>query len=148
MFSDDVAGQPSEQLSGRPATPQSPGKLVLVLYATEYGFSEEVGVALVGRLTETGYQPRLLSTRDYERIQWPHEQVALCVFSTSGDGVPPTDAWPFMEYLTQSSPDLSHLQFSVLALGDSNYPHFCRCGRTLHSRCVCVRQISIIIAGY
>ena len=102
-------------------------------------------MALVGRLAEAGYQPRLLSARDHERVQWPREQAALCVFSTSGDGVPPTDSWPFMEYLSQGSPDLSHLHFSVLGLGDSNYPHFCRCGRTLHSRCVCVtvRQTSL-----
>ena len=31
-------------------------------------------------------QPRVVNARDYELLNWEHEQVALCVFSTSGDG--------------------------------------------------------------
>lgn len=113
---------------------QGPGKQVLVLYGTEYGFSEEVGVAVRDRLLQEGYQPRALNARDYGRVSWGQEQVLLCAFSTSGDGVPPTEARAFMDYLCSQSSGFSHLCFSVLALGDSNYPHFCRCGRTLHSK--------------
>ena len=31
-------------------------------------------------------QPRVVNACDYELLNWEHEQVALCVFSTSGDG--------------------------------------------------------------
>ena len=115
-------------------TGRGSGKLVLVLYGTEYGFSEEVGVAVRDRLLREGYLPRVLNARDYGRVDWAQEQVLLCVFSTSGDGVPPTETRAFMEHLSKQSSGFSHLYFSVLALGDSNYPHFCRCGRTLHSK--------------
>ena len=54
-------------------------------------------------------------------------------------GVPPTDAREFVQWLNQlssssSSSFLSHLKYSVLALGDSSYVHFCRAGQTLDNR--------------
>jgi hypothetical protein len=49
-----------------------------------------------------------------------------------GDGVPPTEARDFCDWLTAGTPgDLSHLRYSVLALGDTSYAHFCRCGKSL-----------------
>ncbi len=61
-------------------------------------------------------------------------QAVLIVSSTTGDGVPPTDARDWLEDLVakdRSSYDLSHLRYSVLALGDSNYTHYCKTGRTI-----------------
>ena len=50
-------------------------------------------------------------------------------------GVPPTNSRQFFDLLnSEHAPELSHLHYSVLALGDYNYPHFCRTGRTLDSR--------------
>jgi len=49
-------------------------------------------------------------------------------------GVPPTDAREFYRYMLETEVDLGHLKFSVLALGDSNYPQYCKTGRTLHDR--------------
>jgi sulfite reductase alpha subunit-like flavoprotein len=48
--------------------------------------------------------------------------------------VPPTDAREWLEDLVgkdRSSYDLSHIHYSVLALGDSNYTHYCKTGRTI-----------------
>lgn len=84
-------------------------------------------------------------------------QVVFVVCSTTGDGVPPTDAREWLEDLVakdrcvpsprawrfraladvpntiRSSYDLAHLRFSVLALGDSNYTHYCKTGRTIEA---------------
>lgn len=49
-------------------------------------------------------------------------------------GVPPSDSRDFFDYLSSNKLDLSHLQFAVLALGDTAYPHFCRAGKTLDAR--------------
>jgi sulfite reductase (NADPH) flavoprotein alpha-component len=49
-----------------------------------------------------------------------------------GDGVPPTEAREFCDWLfAGKAGPLGHLAYSVLALGDRSYPHFCRCGRRL-----------------
>jgi len=56
------------------------------------------------------------------------------VCSTTGDGVPPTDSRPFHDWVHQSDLDLSHLSFSVLALGDTAYPYFCRAGLAFSER--------------
>lgn len=50
-------------------------------------------------------------------------------------GAVPTDARHFMDWLESAKcPDISHIHYSVLALGDSNYPHYCACGKKLDAR--------------
>ncbi|XP_048746472.2 NADPH oxidoreductase A-like [Ostrea edulis] len=117
------------------------GRQILVLYGTEYGFSEEVARKLFDRLSaestqrETLWQPRLLNVKHYSHIRWSEEQLCLLLISTSGDGVPPTDAQPFYEMMMNSSCEkISHLQYAVLAMGDSNYPQFCKTGMSLDER--------------
>lgn len=56
------------------------------------------------------------------------------ICSTTGDGVPPTDAREFVESFVKKKKadfDLSALRYAALALGDKNYPHYCRTGRVL-----------------
>jgi sulfite reductase (NADPH) flavoprotein alpha-component len=54
----------------------------------------------------------------------------LMVVSTYGDGEPPDDAVPFWETVVHGNGlDLRGVKFSVLALGNTTYDHFCKCGR-------------------
>lgn len=63
------------------------------------------------------------------------EQLLLVVCSTQGDGIPPSDARPFCEWLLESTNiDLRHLKYSVCALGDKSYTHFCNCGRQIDAK--------------
>jgi sulfite reductase (NADPH) flavoprotein alpha-component len=61
-------------------------------------------------------------------IEWEQEQVVICICSTYGDGVPPTRARPCFDSFDANPLKLDHISFSVLALGDSSYPHFARAG--------------------
>ena len=72
---------------------EEPGKQLLILYGTEYGFSEELAKNLFDRFCDSGYQdlslqPRVLNAKAFEMVDFGREQVLLCVFSTSGDGKP------------------------------------------------------------
>ena len=54
----------------------------------------------------------------------------LLVVSTYGDGEPPEDAVPFWKAVVHGNGlDLRGVRFSVLALGNTTYDQFCKCGR-------------------
>jgi len=61
-------------------------------------------------------------------VEWDKEAIFLVVCSTAGDGDPPVDARDFFNNVPT---DLKHVNFAVLAPGDSAYPHFCEAGRQL-----------------
>lgn len=56
----------------------------------------------------------------------------LFVASTYGDGQPPEKAQRFMRKLAAHTTYVKPVQFSILALGDSQYPHFCEFGHQLN----------------
>ncbi|KAK2153298.1 hypothetical protein LSH36_301g01010 [Paralvinella palmiformis] len=118
-----------------------PGRQILLLFGTEYGFSEEIAKKLFDRIClleskngQLPWQPRVVNAKQYECIDFSREHVLFVVISTAGDGIPPTEARHFSSWLLAYSGDLSHIKYSVLALGDSNYPHFCRTGITVDRR--------------
>ena len=52
----------------------------------------------------------------------------LAVISTHGDGEPPAAAKKFYDHVHQNGFKLDKLKYSVLALGDTSYPLFCKAG--------------------
>ncbi|KXZ56804.1 hypothetical protein GPECTOR_1g724 [Gonium pectorale] len=109
-------------------------KPVTVMYGTEYGFSKEIAEKLCGLLKASGaIWPSLENMADHpEGYNFSKAQVVLMACSTQGDGVPPTEAREFCEWLfAGNSGSLAHLKFAVCALGDKSYTHFCRCGKQL-----------------
>jgi len=113
----------------------TPGTLpVMILYGTEYGFSQsyakEMQKTIVAKFGDK-YYPRVVNMEEYEVAELDKEQIVLIICSTYGDGVPPTRARPFFDWLEQNPQDLSKIQFSVLAMGDKGYPHFARAGRIM-----------------
>ena len=71
----------------------------------------------------------------YETVDLAQEQNALIITSTYGDGDPPDNAQAFWNFLQgESAPALAHLNYSVLALGDTNYSAFCQFGKNCDER--------------
>jgi sulfite reductase (NADPH) flavoprotein alpha-component len=57
----------------------------------------------------------------------------LIIISTYANGEPPDDIIPFWHAVVHGNGlDLRGLKFSVLALGNTTYDHFCQCGREFH----------------
>ena len=87
----------------------------------------------IGKLM--GYDATIAALEKSSPAALAQEKCALIVTSTWGEGDPPENAVKFWEQLkAQNDLKLSSLNYSVLALGDTNYQHFCGFGKTLDSR--------------
>jgi len=111
------------------------GVPLLVLYGSQTGTSERLA-HLCGRdAGKHGYQARVLGMERFKEVEWLKEARLLAITSTYGDGEMPDNAQAFWDFLqSDQAPNLSHLQYSILALGDTNYPQFCAAGKALDGR--------------
>jgi len=124
-------------VSGNSATiPEASGGLpVTILWGSQTGNSEGLGKKLAKSLAAKGHSPTL---KDMAEIT-PQDLTGisrLCLItSTYGDGEPPDNAAALHAALhADDAPSLESMNFSVFALGDSNYPEFCKCGRDFDQR--------------
>ncbi|PXF44922.1 NADPH oxidoreductase A [Gracilariopsis chorda] len=103
---------------------------VLLLYATEYGFAQQVASYIAQHLSQQQHlAPRVVNVLHYPLLNFARETVLLFICSTTGDGVPPTEASDFRDALDSNQISLPpSLNVAILALGDRAYPHFCRAG--------------------
>ncbi len=108
---------------------------VTILVGTESGNGTTLAQRFKKAAASKGLAPTVVDLGDFEpeSIQ-DLEHVAL-ITSTHGDGQPPENAHALYAYLfSEEAPRLHNLRFSVLALGDRNYPQFCQCGRDFDRR--------------
>jgi len=127
----------AETSDSEEAPPPAHLKPVGVLYGTEFGLSREVCEKLCEKLIATNsYHPMLLSMDDYPSgLDLTKLQALLVACSTQGEGVPPTDARAFCQWLQgDKAPAVPELKFSVCALGDTSYTHFAQCGKDVDAR--------------
>jgi uncharacterized iron-regulated membrane protein/flavodoxin len=104
----------------------------LVLYGTVTGNAERLAKKLAGKLRVEGIAAQVLDMACCEPRVLTRANCVLMVISTYGDGEPPEDAAPFWEGVVHGSGlDLRGVRFSVLALGNTTYDQFCKCGRDL-----------------
>lgn len=99
---------------------------ILIVYATEYGFARDVARKVAAQLSHI-VSPRIINVLHYLLIDFTSETIILFICSTTGDGVPPTEASDFRDALLSDQINISpRFRISLLALGDDSYPHFCR----------------------
>lgn len=111
------------------------GLPVTILWGSQTGNSEMLGKKLSKILAAKGHSPTL---RDMAAVTPEDLSASGCVLvitSTYGDGEPPDNAAALHAALhAADAPSLSNVNFSVLALGDSSYPDFCKCGHDFNAR--------------
>jgi sulfite reductase (NADPH) flavoprotein alpha-component len=108
---------------------------VNVLFGSQSGNAESIAKRLVKEVKKQGYQATIAALEKASPTELAQEKCALIVTSTWGEGDPPDNAVQFWEQLkAENDLQLSSLNYSVLALGDTNYEHFCGFGKTLDQR--------------
>jgi len=106
-----------------------------ILYGTETGNCEDLAQKVAKKAAKNNVATKLVNLADYTVDELAQETApVLCIVSTWGDGKPPPKAEPFFDALNAAEGPLDNLQFCVLALGDSEYPLFCECGKQLDQR--------------
>src|SRR5258708_2015814 len=103
------------------------GKLTIT-FGTETGNSKKLATEFATKARKLGLTVKLASLDQYRLSDLSKEERFITVISTHGEGEPPAAAKKFFNHIHESSPDLSKLQYGVLALGDSAYPLFCKAG--------------------
>ncbi|MFD2935675.1 nitric oxide synthase oxygenase [Spirosoma flavum] len=114
----------------RTSAPEHRPRRVLILYGSETGTAESYARKTARRLNR--YQPRVMALDEYDITQLAQEDLLLVVTSTFRDGNLPGNAQKFHARIqAQPQGTFNGLNFSVMALGSTIYPHFCAAGVTL-----------------
>ena len=116
------------------APPVKSGIPITILWGSQTGTSESFAKKLAKSLTAEGHSPSIADMAEATVENFSFARHVLILTSTYGDGEPPDNALALHTAIHAESPSLSDLSFSVFALGDSNYPEFCKCGHDFHNR--------------
>src|ERR1700738_2246040 len=123
--------------SALPAALAKPSHRIAVLYASQSGTAEGLARKLAKELKTQGHVPAISTLVGYTPAALAAEKYALILASTYGDGDAPDGVQPFYEQLcSEHFPRFEGLSYSVLALGDKHYEHFCKFGKDLDAKLI------------
>ena len=108
---------------------------LLVLYGTESGNAESLAEQTVEKANALGLKAKISNMADISLATLQKADNLLVIVSTWGEGDPPESATDFYEaFMADSAPKLDPINYSVLALGDTSYEHFCKIGKDFDAR--------------
>ena len=112
--------------------PEAPAKpavsKITIAYGTETGNSKKLATDFAAKAKKKGINAKLVGLEQYRLTDLAKEEYFFTVISTQGDGEPPASARKFYDHIHAEGFRLDKLKYSVLALGDTSYPLFCKAG--------------------
>jgi sulfite reductase (NADPH) flavoprotein alpha-component len=101
---------------------------ITILYGTETGNSKKLATEFAAKAKQKKIAAKVVAMDQYKLSDLTKEEYLLAVVSTHGDGEPPAAAKNFYDHIHLNGFKLEKLKYSVLALGDTSYPLFCKTG--------------------
>ena len=118
----------SKQASKEAPVAKSGVNKITIAYGTETGNSKKLATEFAAKAKKKGIHAKVQSMDQYRLTDLTKEEYFLAVISTHGDGEPPAAAKKFYDHVHQNGFRLDKLKYSILALGDTSYPLFCKAG--------------------
>ncbi len=108
---------------------------ITVLWGSQTGTAETLAAKFSKKGKKSGLAPNIIDFAEYPHEKLAEETHLVILTSTYGDGEPPDNAAAFHQFLlSDEAPKLESLSYSVLSIGDSSYPDFCKCGIEIDER--------------
>ncbi len=105
---------------------------ILILVGTESGNAQMVADLLEDELGDLGHDMEVRNEGDAAAMGFADRDVVLICCATHGDGELPDNIQPLADSLEEEKPDLGHIRYGVIALGDQTYhTTFCNGGKTM-----------------
>lgn len=106
----------------------------IVIYGSQSGNTALVAEAISARLAEHCFQVELLDGTNAGVAALAVADMLILCTSSHGHGELPDNLVGFHASLVETQPDLSHLEYSVIAIGDTTYSEtFCFAGATMYA---------------
>jgi sulfite reductase (NADPH) flavoprotein alpha-component len=103
-------------------------KKISIVYGTETGNSKKLALDFTSAAKKNSFIAKCIGLDQYKAEDLTKEEYLFIIISTHGEGEPPETARKFYDHLHQTETKCPQLKYSVLALGDSSYPLFCKTG--------------------
>ena len=124
--------------TGAPSAPCSPENdtvPLVILFGSQTGTAEGLARRIAKAAGAKRCRAQVVDAAAHATIDWQAARNLLVVTSTYGDGDMPDNAQSFWDWLqSDGAKCVGHLNFSVLALGDTTYTEFCAAGKKIDAR--------------
>lgn len=124
-----VQGKTAPSVSTDAAETAAPAvNKITIVYGTETGNSKRLATEFALKAKQNRIVAKVVGMDQYKLADLTKEEYLLAVVSTHGEGEPPLAAKKFYDHIHNNGFRLDKLKYSVLALGDTSYPLFCKTG--------------------